>query len=141
MRFMAIMIPDVYQKPVAPDFISDPEVIEKMGKMGRFNEELQKAGVLLAVDGLCPPAAAARVSFPGGKPMVTDGPFAETKEAIGGYWMLQVKSRDEAIEWMRRCPAEPGDVIEIRQIFDPEHFSPEVARQERELLEKIGRNR
>jgi hypothetical protein len=127
MRVMAIMIPEIYKKSVPPDFKPDPEDIEKMTK---FNEELQKAGVLLALDGLFPPATASRVSFAGSKPKVTDGPFTETKEAIGGYWMLQVRSREEAIEWMKRCPARPGDVIEIRQIFDPEHFSPDVARQQ-----------
>jgi hypothetical protein len=138
MRFMALMIPDLYKKPVSADFKPDAQVLEKMG---RFNEELQKAGVLLAVDGLSPPVSAARVSFAGGKPKVTDGPFAETKEAVGGYWMLQVKSREEAIEWMKRCPADPRDVIEIRQIFEAGPSSPDVARQESELMEKIGRNR
>jgi hypothetical protein len=138
MRVMAIMIPEVYKSGASPDFKPDPEVIEKMG---RFNEELQKAGVLLAVDGLLPPATAARVSFAGGKPKVTDGPFAEAKEAVGGYWMLQVKSRDEAIEWMKRCPAGPADVIEIRQVFDVEHYSSDMKHQERELMEQIGQKK
>jgi len=122
MRFMVLMIPDVYRRPVPPDFLPPSDAIEKMG---RFNEELRKAGVLLALDGLQPPQMAVRVSFAAaGKPKVTDGPFPETKEALGGYWMLQVKSREEAIEWARRCPAAPGDVLEVRQVFDPADFGP-----------------
>ena len=139
MRFMLIMIPDVYRRPVPPDFVPPADAVEKMA---RFSDELQKAGVLLALDGLHPPETGARVSFEAtGKPKVTDGPFAEAKEAVGGYWMLQVKSREEAIEWARRCPAQPGDVVEIRKVFEPEDFGPEVARQERELMEKIGKNK
>ena len=139
MRFFVMMIPDVYKRPVPADFAPPADAVEKMG---RFNEELVKAGVLLAGEGLHPPEKAARVSFDESrKPTVTDGPFAETKEAIGGYWIWQVKSREEAIEWARRCPAGSGDVLEIRQVFEPEDFGPEVARQERELKEKIGKNK
>jgi hypothetical protein len=119
MRFMMIMIPEVYRKQVAPDFVPDPEDVRKMGA---YNERLQKAGVLLALDGLTPPSTAARVSFSTGKPLVTDGPFAETKEAVGGYWMIKVASRAEAIEWARQCPAGRGDVIEIRQVFEASDF-------------------
>jgi hypothetical protein len=121
MRFMMIMIPDVYSKPVSPDFVPDPDAVKQMGK---YNEQLQQAGALLALDGLTPPAAGARVTFAGGKAKVMDGPFAEAKEAIGGYWMIQVKSRDEAIEWAKRCPAGPGDVIEVRQVWEPEELAP-----------------
>ncbi|HLH11708.1 MAG TPA: YciI family protein [Methylovirgula sp.] len=139
MRFMMMMIPDVYRRPVSADFVPPADAMEKMGK---FNEELRKAGVLLALDGLHPPEKAVRLTFPAtGKPVVTDGPFAEAKEAVGGYWLLQVKSREEAIEWARRCPAEPGDVLEIRKIFEPEDFGPAVAQQERELMEKIGKTK
>jgi len=138
MRFMVMMIPDVYKRPVPPDFTPRADDVEKMSK---FNEELQKAGVLLALNGLHPPGTGARVSFDStGKPAVTDGPFAEAKEAVGGYWMLQVKSREEAIEWARRCPAQPGDVLELRKVFEPEDFGPTVAQQEHELMEKIGKN-
>lgn len=138
MRFMMMMIPDVYQKPVDPNFVPPADALEKMGK---FNEELQKAGVLLALDGLHPPEAAVRVAFDAsGKPKVTDGPFAEAKEVGGGYWMIQVKSREEAVEWARRVPAAPGDVIEIRKIFEPEDFGAAVAQQERELIERIGKS-
>ena len=138
MRFMMIMIPGVYSKPVPPDFMPDMEAVKQMGK---FNEEMQKAGILLAMDGLTPPSAGARVSFTGGTPKVMDGPFAEAKEVIGGYWMIEVKSREEAIEWANRCPAGPDDVIEIRRVHEPEDFGPAIAREERELLERISRNK
>jgi hypothetical protein len=119
MRFMMLMIPDVYRKPVPPDFMPDPEAVREMGA---YNDRLQKAGVLLALDGLMPPSKGARVSFSTGKPLVTDGPFTETKEVLGGYWMINVASREEAIEWARQCPAARGDVIEIRQMFDASDF-------------------
>lgn len=115
MRFMMFMIPAVYKAGAPADFRPDPAAIAQMGK---YNEKLQQAGILLALDGLHPPVSGARVSFAGGKPKVTDGPFAETKEAVGGYWIIQVKSREEAVEWATRCPAAPGDTIEVRQIFD-----------------------
>jgi len=86
----------------------------------------QKAGVLLALDGLHPPSMGARVSFPGGKPKVTDGPFAEAKEVLGGYWMIQVKTRAEAIEWASRCPASENEVIEVRQVQEMEDFPADV---------------
>ena len=119
MRFIMIMIPEVYRRPVSPDFMPDPEAV---GKMGEYNEQLQKAGVLLALDGLTPPSLGARVSYSTGKPVVADGPFAESKEVIGGYWMIRVNSREEAIEWAKRCPAGAHDVIEIRQVFEPGDF-------------------
>jgi hypothetical protein len=133
MRFMMLMIPEVYRKPIPPDFMPDMEAVKKMGK---YNEELQEAGVLLGLDGLTPPSAGARVSFSSGKAKVANGPFAEAKEAIGGYWMIQVKSRDEAIEWAKRCPACTNDVIEIRRVHELEDFGPEFAGQERELTER-----
>jgi hypothetical protein len=136
MRFMLMMIPEVYRKPIPPDFMPDMEAVRKMGQ---YNAELEKAGVLLALDGLTPPSAGARVSFTGGEAKVIEGPFAEAREAVGGYWMIQVKSRDEAIEWAKRCPAGPNDVIEVRQVHEPEDFGPEVAHAERELMEKIDK--
>jgi hypothetical protein len=134
MRFMLIMMPEVYRKPIPPDFMPDVEAVKKMGQ---YNAELEKAGVLLALDGLTPPSAGARVSFTGGEAKVMEGPF--TEEAVGGYWMIEVTSRDEAIEWAKRCPAGPNDVIEIRQVYEPEDFGPEVARAERELIEKVDK--
>lgn len=119
MRFLMIMIPEVYRKPAPPDFMPDPEA---MRKMGEYNEQMRNAGVLLALDGLTPPSAGARVSFAGCNVTVTDGPFAETKEVVGGYWMIQVGSRNEAIEWAKRCPAAANDIIEIRQVYEPEDF-------------------
>jgi hypothetical protein len=122
MRVMMLMIPGGYEK-AAPDRMPDPKAVEAMMK---YNEELQRAGVLLALDGLRPLSAGARVSFQDGKPAVTDGPFAEAKEVIGGYWMLQVKSKEEAIEWAKRCPASSNEVIEVRQVMEMEDFSEDV---------------
>jgi hypothetical protein len=92
----------------------------------KYNESLQKSGVLLALDGLYPPSAGVRVSYKGGKPTVTDGPFAEAKECLGGYWMIQVKSKEEAIEWARRAPMNDGEIIEVRQVHEFEDYTPEV---------------
>jgi hypothetical protein len=108
--------------------------------MMKYNEELATAGVLLGLDGLHPPAAGVRVSFAGGKPNVTDGPFAETKEVIGGYWMIRVKSKQEAIAWASRCPASENETIEIRQVFEPADFGPEIGKEGTALMEKINRN-
>jgi hypothetical protein len=115
MRFMMIMIPNVSEE----DWIPDAEAIATMGK---FNDELNKAGVLLALDGLQPSSKGARVSFGGGKPSVTDGPFTEAKEVIGGYWLIQARSKEEAVQWATRCPARDGDTIEVRQVFEPSDF-------------------
>lgn len=134
MRFMMLMIPQVYSKPVPADFVPDPEAIAQMGK---YNDSLTQAGVLLSLNGLHPPVSGARVSFAGGKPKVMDGPFAEAKEVLGGYWLIDVKSKEEAVEWARRCPAAAGDVIEIRQIFEAGDFQPELreaaSRRKRDL--------
>ena len=98
--------------------------LEMLTKMGEFNEQLAKAGVLLAAEGLHPSSRGARLSFAGPKPVVTDGPFTETKELIAGFWIWDVKSKDEAIEWLSRCPFQRGEQVEIRQIFAPEDFAP-----------------
>ena len=125
MRFIVFMIPNRkdYEAGAMPSN-------EAIAAMTAFNEALLKAGVLLAGDGLQPPAKGARIEFSSGKAMVLDGPFAETKEVIGGYWIWQTKTRDEAVAWACRCPAEPGNVLEVRQIFEMEDFapSPEVDR-------------
>jgi hypothetical protein len=122
MRFMMLMIPKGYEQ-AAPGTMPDAKGVEAMMK---YNEALQKAGVLLALDGLHPPSMGARVSFAGGKPKVTDGPFAEAKEVLGGYWMIQVNSKQEAIEWASRCPASDNEVIEIRQVQEMSDFPPDV---------------
>ena len=122
MRFMMLMIPKGYEK-ATPGTVPDAAAVSKMMK---YNESLQQAGVLLALDGLHPPSMGARVSFPGGKPKVSDGPFAEAKEVVGGYWMIQVKSRDEAIEWAKRCPAGENETIEVRQVQEMSDFPADV---------------
>lgn len=122
MRFMMLMIPKGYESAV-PGTLPDPGHVAAMMK---YNESLQKAGVLLALDGLHPPSMGARVSFAGGKSTVTDGPFGEAKEVLGGYWLIQVSSRSEAIEWARRCPARDNEVIEVRQVQELADFSEEI---------------
>jgi hypothetical protein len=118
---------------------------EMLMKMGKFNEELAKAGVLLAADGLQASSKGARVKFSGDKRTVIDGPFAETKELIAGFWMWQVKSKEEAIEWVKRCPNphEGESEIEIRQVFELEDFgsSEAIDRERRLAKELIGKNR
>jgi hypothetical protein len=122
MRFMMLMIPKGYES-ATPGTMPDAAAVAAMMK---YNEALQKAGVLLALDGLHPPSMGARVSFEGGKPKVTDGPFAEAKEVLGGYWMIQVRSREEAIEWAKRCPGGANEIIEIRQVQEMADFPPDV---------------
>ncbi|MBR0692560.1 YciI family protein [Bradyrhizobium lablabi] len=122
MRFMMLMIPGGYQS-AKPDVMPSAEAVQAMMK---YNEELKKAGVLLSLEGLHPPSSGARVSFKGGKPVVTDGPFAEVKEVLGGYWLIDVRSREEAIEWARRCPASNDDVIEVRRVHEMSEFPEEV---------------
>ena len=122
MRFMLLMIPKGYES-AAPGTMPDAAGVAAMMK---YNESLQKAGVLIALDGLHPPSMGARVSFAGGRPKVTDGPFAEAKEVLGGYWMIQVRSRDEAIAWASRCPASANEVIEVRQVQELEVFPADV---------------
>lgn len=120
---------------------------ELITEMTRFNEELVKAGVMLAGDGLHPSSKGARIKFSGDKRAVVDGPFAETKELIAGYWIIQVKSLDEAIEWFKRVPNPTGDEgeIEIRQIFDAddfgEAFTPELREREQRMAEQLSHNR
>jgi hypothetical protein len=122
MRFMMLMIPKGYEK-AQPGAMPDAKAVAAMMK---YNEALQKAGVLLALDGLHPPSMGARVTFAGGKPKVTDGPFTEAKEVVGGYWMIQVKSKEEAVEWASRCPAGDNEVIELRQVQEMSDFPADV---------------
>jgi hypothetical protein len=121
MRFMMLMIPKGYEK-AAPGTVPSAEAVAAMMK---YNEQLQKAGALLALDGLHPPSTGARVTFAGGKAKVTDGPFTEAKEVVGGYWMIQVKSREEAIEWATRCPGDDC-TIEVRQVQELSDFPADV---------------
>lgn len=134
MRFMIFMIPEVYQPgaaetPVARTGVPDAEAV---AAMSRFNEELQKAGALVDLNGLQPLSAGARVSFKDGKPLVTDGPFTETKEVVGGYWIIDVASKAEAVAWASRCPAGPGDVLEVRRIMGLSDFPEDVQQAARD---------
>jgi hypothetical protein len=125
MRFMMLMIPKGYEN-AKPGTV--PEA-KRVAAMMKYNESLQQAGILLTLDGLHPPSMGARVSFDGGKPKVVDGPFSETKEVLGGYWMIQVRSREEAIEWAKRCPASENEVIEIRQVQEMSDFPADVRKE------------
>lgn len=117
MQFMMLMIPAVYQggKKVGSDFVPDPKQMEAMAK---FNEELGKAVKIISVNGLLPLATGARVAFGNGKPTVTEGAHIEATEVLGGYWLVEAKSKEELVEWAKRCPADEGDAIEIRSVFD-----------------------
>ena len=122
MRFMMLMIPGGYES-AEPGTIPDLEAVNAMMK---YNKSLQEAGVLLAMDGLHPPSMGARVSFPGAKPKVTDGPFAEVKEVLGGYWMIDVGSLEEAVEWASKCPGGDNEVIEVRQVQAMSDFPDDI---------------
>lgn len=137
MRFMMLMIPKGYEKAEA-GAMPPPKA---MNEMMKYNESLQKAGVLLFLEGLHPPAEGARVSFAGGKPTVTDGPFAEAKEVIGGYWMIQAGSKEEAIEWASRCPAADNETIEIRQVYEITDFPEDVQKAAAGLTQMQSKSR
>jgi len=133
MRFMMLMYPG---PKAEAGVMPDDKLIAAMMK---YNKELAEAGVLLALDGLQPTAKGARIRFAGGTASVTSGPFPDARDVLGGYWMIQVKSKDEAIAWARRCPAPEGEMIELRQVFEAADFGPEVAREEGALLDQIGK--
>lgn len=135
MRFMLLVIPKNYET-AAPDTVPDAQSVERMMK---YNEDLAKAGVLLSLDGLHPPSAGVRISYHGGKPKVTDGPFAEAKECVGGYWMIQVKSQDEAIEWAKRAPMGDNEIIEVRRVQEMSDFPPDVQQAASGFEELLGR--
>ena len=143
MRFMMIVIPKGYDK-AKPGAMPDAKLVAEMAK---YNEALHKAGVMLSGEGLHPLSMGARVSFSGGKPKVVDGPFTEAKEVIGGFWIIQVKSKAEAIEWAKRCPMPDGDIVEIRQLQEFEDFPADVQEAAagepalREQLEKKAKKR
>ncbi len=138
MRFMFLMFPGGYAE-AAPGAALDAAAVADMMK---FNEELGRAGVLLALDGLHPLSMGARVTFAGGKAAITDGPFTEAKEVVGGYWMIQVRSREEALEWAARIPAHEHDMVEIRQVHEFAEFPPEIqAAATGSLPDLMARNR
>ena len=124
MRFMMLMIPLGYES-APPDVELDPE---RMAAMMRYNEALRQAGVLITLDGLHPPSMGARVTFATGKPIVTDGPFTESKEVLGGYWMIEVNSLQAAIGWAKRCPASANEIIEIRQVHEVTDYPEQMQR-------------
>jgi hypothetical protein len=110
---------------------------EMLAAMGKYNEEMVKAGVMLAGEGLQPTSKGARVKFDGKEPTVTDGPFTEAKELIAGYWLIQAKSKDEALEWVKRAPFDGGVELEVRQVFETEDFGDELTPELREQEERI----
>jgi hypothetical protein len=120
-RFMMLMYPNVTQEQYEEGVRA-----EDAGAMSKFNQSLIQAGVLLALDGLHPASKGARVTLAGGKTTITDGPFTEAKELVGGYWLIDVTSKEEAVEWASRAPINEGDVIEVRQVFEMEDHGPEV---------------
>jgi len=135
MRFMMLMIPKGYETAV-PGTMPPADAVAAMMK---YNEALRQAGVLVTLEGLHPPSMGARVSFEGGKPVVTDGPFTEAKEVIGGFWMIEVKSREEAIAWAMRCPASANETIEIRQVQDMADFPADVQKAAAGFAELQGK--
>lgn len=124
---MMLMIPSAYQgkkgEQAGADFTPKVEAVERMM---RYNEALAKSGALISLDGLHSPSTAARVSFSKGNVKVTDGPFVESKEVLGGYWMINVKSKNEAVEWAKKVPADDGDIIEVRRVFENDEFPEDV---------------
>ena len=149
MRFMMFMIPPEYQpnsssKQKADENFAPPK--EAVAEMMKYNEELAKAGVLISLDGLHPLMMGARVTYKNGKTSVTDGPFVEAKEVVGGYWLIDVKSKEEAVEWAKRCPAvkvDSGAIIEVRQIFDWSEMPEDVrkAGESKVVQEALERGR
>lgn len=122
MRFMMLVIPKGYESAL-PGAMPEAKMVEAMMK---YNESLQKAGVLLALDGLQPPSMGARLTWSAGKPKITEGPFLNAKEVLGGYWIIKVNSKQEAIEWASRCPMSDNDIIEVRQIQEFSDFPEDV---------------
>jgi hypothetical protein len=133
---MRVMVVVKASKESEAGILPTPELLAKMGK---YNEELHKAGILLAMEGLRSSAKGKRVKFGDGKRIVTDGPFAETRELIGGFWLWKVKSMDEAVEWLKKAPFDGGTEVEIRQVFELEDFPSGVEiDRERELVKELS---
>ena len=138
MRFMMVIFRDNY----ASDKPAEIEDREAFYEMGRYNDQLKKAGILLAMDGLTPPSMGARLTYKNGKPKITDGPFPEAKEVIAGYWMIEVKSREEALEWASRipCMSETG-LVEIRRVAEISDFDEDIQKKFAEAGAKLGNQR
>jgi hypothetical protein len=131
MRFM-VLVPA--NKDSEAGVMPDTKILEAMGK---FNEEMVKAGVMLAGEGLHPTSRGARIRYEGGKATVIDGPFTESKELIAGFWLIQVKSKEEAVAWMKRAPFDGGTVVELRQVFEMSDFGAELTPELREQEERL----
>jgi hypothetical protein len=134
MRFMVIVKATAQSES---GILPDSKLLEAMGA---FNEQLANAGVLLAAEGLQPSSKGSRLRFTGERPLAVDGPFAETKELIAGFWIIQATSKDEAIAWLVRCPFENGEEIEIRQIYEAEDFGPALTPEMREQEDRLRAN-
>jgi hypothetical protein len=137
MRFMMI----IFSGEEKTDKLGEIPDAEVFAAMGRYNDQLKKAGILLAMDGLSPSAMGARFTYEGGKPKVTDGPFSEAKEVVAGYWMIEVKSREEALEWASRIPCMEKGTVEVRQVTEITDFSPEIQKKFAEKGAKLGQQR
>ena len=137
MRFMMVILRDNYSsdKPVE---IKDRAAFAAMGE---YNDKLKKAGILLAMDGLTPPSMGARLTYKGGKAKITDGPFTEAKEVIAGFWMIDVKSREEALEWASRIPCMDEGTVEVRRVVEISDFDPDIQKKFAETGAKLGGQR
>ena len=131
MRFMMVIFRCDNYSSTKPAEVDDVAAFEAMGK---YNDQLKKAGILLAMDGLTPPSMGARLTYNGGKPKITDGPFTESKEVIAGYWMIEVKSREEALEWASRIPGSDNEMVEVRQMMEITDFPAEVQKKFKEQI-------
>jgi hypothetical protein len=138
MRFMMVIFRRDNYSSTKPAEVEDVAAFEAMGK---YNDELKKAGILLAMDGLTPPSMGARLTYNGGKPKITDGPFTESKEVIAGYWMIEVKSREEALEWASRIPCMGDGMVEVRRVAEIADFDPEIQKKFAEKGAKLGQQR
>jgi hypothetical protein len=138
MRFMMVIFRCDNYSSTKPAEVDDVAAFEAMGK---YNDQLKKAGILLAMDGLTPPSMGARLTYNGGKPKITDGPFTESKEVIAGYWMIEVKSREEALEWASRIPCMGDGMVEVRRVVEIADFDPEIQKKFAEKGAQLGQQR
>ena len=135
MRFMMVILRSDWPDTNKPAEIKDKAAFLEMGK---YNDQLKKAGILLAMDGLTPPSMGARLTFKGGEAKITDGPFTEAKEVIAGYWMIEVKSREEALEWASRIPCMEEGTVEVRRVVEVADFDPDIQKKFAESGAKLG---